>query len=333
MKKLFTGCLAALMFLGFAQVSSAETSLRLSTLYKPGSPGANYANDLAEKVKAATNGELVIKVYPASQLGDWVEITDSVMQGAVDMALQPFGADLDKRLAVGWFPFIGLDFDSSEEVYGPGGVAYGILDELIEPKGLSLLGVYVAGMGGMGFNTEVTDITDPQAKHKQKVRVWPGGTTHRVLIAELGYNPAVVPYSDLYTALQTGVVDGHIGNTAVMTLADFKDVTKTWFQLNDHFEPGWIFMNSKKLDSLTPELREALVTAAKEMTATSFSNAKIEQQEALDEMRAAGISVVELNREQLEAFANYTREKVWPKIADEVGDDIMKRLTESATGN
>lgn len=71
--------------LAIASGAHAET-LRLSTLDKPGSDGANAAQAYADLVKERTSGRIEITVYPASQLGDWTEVYSQVIAGAVDMA-------------------------------------------------------------------------------------------------------------------------------------------------------------------------------------------------------------------------------------------------------
>lgn len=324
-KKTIQVTLVALTLI-FAQSAIASTTLRLSTLYKPGSPGAQAADQFAQEVEEKTNGNVKITVYPASQLGDWVQVTASVMQGSVDMALQPFASSFNKHLAIGWFPYVAPTLEDAKKAFSPGGLVFNIVDGIISEQNLTLVGVWGAGMGGAGFNANVADITDPKADHNLKVRVWPGGLTHQVLMKKLGYNPTSVPWSDLYTSLQTGVVDGQVGGTPRMTLESFKDVTKTWIQLNDHFEPGWLFINQARLKSLSEADQKVIKQAASDMTKHRFKTLKVAQQNDLDTMRAAGIKVITLTPDQLAAFVKVTREEVWPEIEDQVGPKIMKEI-------
>ena len=303
-----------------------EHSLRLSTLMKPDSDGAKAAQRFADKVAEKTEGRIEITVYPASQLGDWIEVHEQVSFGALDLAMQPLSNSYDQRLAIAWFPYTTTTYESAEQAFSDGGYIDEIVDDVIADQNLKLLGVYGVGMGGAGFATEVDNPTDPDARHNLKVRIWPGGTTHRYLMERLGYNTATVPWAELYTGLQTGVVDGQIGGTPELALDNFEDVTKTWIQYNDHFEPAWIFVNRGLYNSLSEADQKALLDAAQEVTKERFAEVEKADQAFLQQMRDAGIEVVVLDGPTLEKFARVTREEVWPQIQDEVGEDVMARL-------
>ena len=91
------------------------------------------------------------------------------------------------------------------------------------------------------------------------------------MMERLGFNTATVPWAELYTGLQIGVVDGQIGGTPEMALDNFKDVTKTWIQYNDHFEPAWFVVNRPLFESMPEADQKALVDAAQEVTKERFA--------------------------------------------------------------
>lgn len=304
----------------------ATTTLRLSTLDKPGSDGALAAESLAERVKERTEGRVVINVYPASQLGDWVEVHDQVAGGSVDMAMQPLATTSDRRLAIGWFPYTFPTYSAVEKAMSKGGFVDSVVDEIINEQGMTLLGIFGVGMGGAGFAKPVNEPENPNAKHSMKVRVWPGGVTHRYMMERFGFSVATIPWAELFTGMQTGVVDGQIGGTAEMTYDNLKEVTKMWVQYNDHFECNWIFMNSKAFNALDSKDQQILVDAAQEITTERFEQLKVRDAEHLQRLRDFGIEVVTFSDEQLENFAEVVRHDVWPKVSDELGDDIYTRL-------
>lgn len=320
-----TLCCAAALSAGFAVMASAET-LRLSTLKQPGSDGAIAAQHFADLVSEKTDGELTVKVYPGSQLGDWTEVYEQVIEGAVDIAMQPLATSSDKRLAITWFPYAYSDYDTARGALAPGGSVFEIVKEVIGEQGLTPLAVYGSGMGGAGFPTEVNDPYNLDAKHDLKVRVWPGGTTHKVLLENLGYHTAAVPFSELYTAMQTGVVDGQIGVTATITLENFADITKTWIQYNDHFETDFIFMNSDSFNSLSPEFQDAIRESAEQVSNEQFVAVEAADEASLQKMRDMGVTVVTYDKEQLQAIADKVRSQVWPEIKDELGDETYEAL-------
>lgn len=320
--------LAAAGALLLAGVAHAET-LRLSTLKQPGSEGEAAALKFAKLVGERTGGRVEVKVYPASQLGDWTEVYEQVMQGAVDMAMQPLATADDKRLAITWFPYAFTNYDTARESLSPGGAVFSIVSAAISAKGLTPLGVYGEGMGGAGFAKAVDTPADPDAKRNLKVRVWPGGTTHRVLLERFGYNTATLPWAELYTGMQTGVVDGQIGGTANMALESFKDITKTWVQYNDHFEGDWFIINSDRYAGLPEADQKIVLETAQEISAERFEQVKAADAKALEVMRAAGIEVVTFDDATLEKLANVARKDVWPQIAGELGEETLGELKAS----
>jgi TRAP-type C4-dicarboxylate transport system substrate-binding protein len=145
--------------------SAQDYSLRLSTLMKPESDGALAAQRFADKVAEKSAGRIQIQVYPASQLGDWIEVHEQVSFGALDLAMQPLSNSYDQRLAIAWFPYTTTTYESAEQAFTEGGYIHQIVDDVIAEQNLKLLGVYGVGMGGAGFATEVKDAADPDAEH------------------------------------------------------------------------------------------------------------------------------------------------------------------------
>src|SRR3546814_13185787 len=86
-----------------------------------------------------------------NQLGDWTEVHEQVMQGAVDMASQSLSTKFDKAMALTWFPYTISDYDSAREAFSRGGYVYEVIAEALDKQDTELLGVYGAGMGGAGF--------------------------------------------------------------------------------------------------------------------------------------------------------------------------------------
>ena len=327
LKSLFMGGVATVLFTSVIGTSAlASTTLRLSTLYKPGSDGVIAAEAMAKRVAERTEGRVTINVYPADQLGDWVEVHDQVAGGSVDIAMQPLSTTSDRRLAIGWFPYTFATYDSVEQAMSRGGFVDTIVSEIIEEQGMKLLGVFGVGMGGAGFANAIDDPGNPDLKRSLKVRVWPGGVTHRHLMERFGFSVATIPAAELFTAMQTGVIDGQIGATAELTYDNLREVTHTWVQYNDHFESNWIFMNNRRFQSLEPADQQILLDVAQEITKERFAELKERDEEHQQRLRDFGVEVVTFSDDELEALAAVVRQDVWPKISSELGDDVYRRL-------
>jgi len=320
---------ASVVAFGILPISSsyaADTTLRLTHLFRADSDAGKAAQAFADEVAEKSQGRIEIKVYPSSQLGDWTETHAQLMQGAIDIGLQPLSTNFDKRLAIAWFPYIAPTYAAAKKAYSAGGFAYNIVDQLIQPQNLKLLGVFADGMGGAGFTKAVNDPANPVAKHDLRIRVWPGGTTHQVLMQKLGYQVATVPWAELYTGMQTGVVDGQIGGSPELANNNFKDITKTWLQYNDHLELAWFVINNDRFNTLPEQDRQVLVSVAQEISSRRFDGVEVADEEQLDAMAANGTKVVRFTPQQLATLADFTRTQVWPEIAQELGDDVMAQL-------
>jgi TRAP-type C4-dicarboxylate transport system substrate-binding protein len=316
----------SLSLFGGAMTASAETTLRLSTQVQPNSDGHNFALDFAERVSSATGGRVKINVYPANQLGDWTEVHEQLMQGAVDIGLQSLSTKFDKTLALSWFPYAVEDYAGARKAYSKSGYVYEIVSDAIAKQDLKLLSVYGAGMGGAGFIEPLPHPRDPNARQDSKIRIWPGGTTHRALMERFGFNTSPLPWSDLYVAQSTGVVDGMIGGTATQHVEGFKDITKMWVQYNDHYEPLWLVMNMERFEGIDEQDRKAILDVAQEVSLERFDAVEAAEEKSLQVLRDAGIEVVILSKEELASFAEIARKEVWPKIEGEIGSAAMARL-------
>ncbi|WP_298450545.1 TRAP transporter substrate-binding protein DctP [uncultured Marinobacter sp.] len=308
---------------------AADHTLRLSTLFRPGSDGGQAAEQFAKEVNRRSNGRVEVKVFPASQLGDWVETHSQLMQGAIDIGLQPLSTNFDRRLSIAWFPYIAPTYSEAQTVFSADGFAYKLVDDMIAPQGLRLLGVYSAGMGGAGFAKPVPNPADVEGERGLRVRVWPGGTTHRSLMEGFGYQVTTVPWAELYTAMQTGVVDGQIGGTAEMALDNFKDITNTWVQYNDHLELAWFVINAERMGALPEQYQKIILEVAQEISHKRFDDVREADRRFLDVMEEAGINVVRFEEETLQKLADFTRKEVWPKIGAELDAEVMKRLNQA----
>lgn len=315
--------------LSFGTLSAVQAkNLRFSYLGKPGSAQDTFVKTLAKQVGEATEGRVKIDTYPASQLGDWTEVQELVMQGAVDFSLQPMSTKFDKSVALAWFPYAVTDYKTAETAFSEGGYINDIVNESSKKLGLTILGAYPHGMGGSGFVKAVPNPTSTEGSKNLKVRVWPGGTTHQKLLERLGYQTAPISWSELYTSLQTGVVDGAIGGTASDQVDSFLDITHTWIQYNDHFELGWIFANTQVFEGLSEADQKTFKKILSELTKKRYAEVEAYDKANIEKLRKQGVHIVEFTPEQMADIVGVVRKDVWPQIADEIGEASYNMLLE-----
>ncbi|WP_419912259.1 TRAP transporter substrate-binding protein DctP [Hoeflea sp.] len=320
------GTAAALLF-GLSTLSSAafgETTLRLSHLSPPESDMDKWAHQFAERVTAETDGRVNVRIYPASQLGDWEEVYELLSQGSVDLAIQSISTKFDSRLALTWFPYTAVDYDSAREAWNTGGFLFNIVDELVKPQQIDVLAPYAFGLGGMAVSKPVADPKNPDADHSAlKIRVWPSGVpTHKPTLERLGYSTTTMPWAELYTGVQTGVIDGMVGGVPENAVRDWNGVVNTWLQINDHFEINWLLASAMSMASLSDQDRETILAIAKDLATQRFNAVEAADNAYLDQLRDSGVTVVTYTRDEIDVLADAVRKDAWPKMKDEIGDEL-----------
>ena len=189
-----------------ASPAFAETKLRLSHLSPPDSDMDVWAKKFAQQVEERTEGRITVRIYPASQLGDWEEVFELLTQGSVDLAIQSMSTKFDSRLALTWFPYTAVDYASAREAWNTGGFLFNIVDDLVKPQMMQVVAPYAFGLGGMAVGKEVADPKNPDADHGNlKIRVWPSGVpTHKPTSSASATTPPPCPGQSSTRACRPG---------------------------------------------------------------------------------------------------------------------------------
>ena len=168
------------------------------------------ANEAASRIAAATDNHVIINVFPSSQLGDLTQAYDEIMAGSIDMGLFTVYGNYDIINEMNFTCFLTSNLDEWREVYAEGGFIYDTLKQVQADRGVTLMGFWPSGYLGLGFAklAEGADtLFDCTVEKKELLRV-PGMDTMMASAQALGYKTTTINYSDVYTALQTGVCDG-----------------------------------------------------------------------------------------------------------------------------
>ena len=330
MKKLITTtALAAL--LGMSGIAQAE-DLKMSHVRPAGATIDVELRAYAEAVKEATGGDVNIEIFAASALGDYTTVQERISVGAIDMATQPAATGVDRLMQIASFPYIAATWDDARRIYGPGGIIHTTMEELYAKQDITMLAAYPVYFGGISLNVDAVTpgTTEPKGI---KVRV-PGVKSFQLNGEALGYIPSPIPFSDAFTAIQTGTVDGVIGSGAEGYYRSFRDVTKTYIPANTHFEVWFMVISNETLNGLDADDQVALKAAAVEFEAQRWVTAEADQtaneQKLSDEL---GTTVVSLTDEQLAAMAAKSREVVWPEVLKDIGEEWGQDILDQAAAN
>ena len=340
MKK-FTGIIYAILTLSIALSLSACGSPSMAdnnasedkvyTLKMGGSmaveaPVSKRMERVAEICAERSDGRLEIKTYPANQLGDSTLVFESIMDGSVDMGCFYNSNSYDPRIAINSLPYLATTSDEMKAVFSRGSHYFEAYSGILSDLNIKLLGTHVDGWVGLLYAKYPTNYNDVNATKDLLIRI-PGVDAYKYMMSDMGYNSVSVAWADLYTALQTGVCDGAVGATLVSCYDSFRDVTKYWVPYHCTIENLDYIINQDTWNSLPEDLQTILQEAIDEVTQEQI--AEFEELEASYEKRLTeenGVEVLPLTDEELHAYAEVVREKTWPKIADEIGQDLIDAI-------
>ena len=298
LKTLFLALASAAVIspVAFAQ---APIVIKFSHVVAKDTPKGKAADRFKELAEKNTKGRVKIEVYPNSTLYKDKEELEALQLGAVQMlapSLAKFGPLGVREFEVFDLPYI---FPSKDVLYRvtEGPIGKGLLKKL-EPKGITGLAYWDNGFKIMSANTPLHSPADMKGL---KMRI----QSSKVLDAQmrtLGANPQVMAFSEVYQALQTGVVDGTENPPSNLYTQKMHEVQKH-VTMTKHGYLGYaVIVNKKFWDGLPADIRTELDAAMKESTRYANAIAQQENDKAMAAVKASGkTTVYELNgKEQVE---------------------------------
>lgn len=327
----FTAMLTTAALVVGAGASAQEHTFKWSHSFPVDSIVGKTTEAIIEEIEEKTDGRIAFKLFPAGQLGDWVEVNEQVVRGVVDFASQPVSPSYDPRLQVRVLPYSVMNFAEVEQAYFEDEpYMFNMMQGMMAENGMTALGVVAQGFGGGGFRECPTDVFDAASNSGIKMRFPPGNQAWENMVSALGFEPTPVPWGELYLALQTGLVDAQVGGQPYNTWTTHRDVTDCWVQFNTHFQNSFVFANSDAFVSLSEADQQIVRDAVKAHGLASLDLARGDDQKYMDLMSEAGIKVIVPSDEQLADIAKLAREQVWPVMDDVIGSDLMDIMRDKA---
>jgi C4-dicarboxylate-binding protein DctP len=292
----------------------------------PKGKAAEYFKKLAEE---RTKGQVQVQVYPNSQLYKDKEELDALQVGAVQMlapAFSKFGPLGVKEFEAFDLPYLFDDMETARKVtQGP--IGQGMLAKLT-PKGIEGLAFWDNAFKQMTANKPLRTPADFRGL---KIRI----QSSKVMDAQiraLGANPQVLAFSEVYQALQTGVVDGEDNPYSNIYTQKFYEVQK-YITVTDHGYHAYVLVANKKFwDSLPANIRPIMDGVVKDTTAYFNQIAQQEEADALAHIKATGkTQIVVLSRDEKRALKK-AMIGVYKQVEPRVGKDVLESIYR-ATGS
>lgn len=301
-------------------VNAAKYNLRWAA-----SSGIDYffnraSLDTIEEIKQKTNGEIEIKLYPKNILGKDFELMDMLSQGTIDFLVLGNAGEVnyDERAGVYGIPFVFRDYDHILKAE-----ASGIFDDIlasIEEKGnFKLFNWFILGVRHL--TTKDIVAKTPEDMKGVKTRCMPS-KFYQDCVASLGGSATPVSYSELYMALQTGIVQAQENPTTAIYDSKLFEVQNNIILTAHQFYGGHAAISKKAWDSLPAEYQEIVATAFEEVfTPNSIKYYQEDEGKALLELINHGMSAIVPDRE---AFMKFSNNYMMDIYGEEYGDLIKK---------
>jgi C4-dicarboxylate-binding protein DctP len=312
----------------FAAWADAPIVIKFSHVVAVGTPKGQAAERFKQLAEKATNGRVKVEVYPNSQLYKDKEELEALQLGAVQMlapSLAKFGPLGVKEFVVFDLP---SRFPSKTALFNvtEGPIGKGLLKKL-EPKGITGLAYWDNGFKDMSANKPLHLPADFKGL---KMRI----QSSKVLDAQmraLGANPQVLAFSEVYQALQTGVVDGTENPPSNMYTQKMHEVQKH-MTLSNHGYLGYaVIVNKKFWDGLPADIRAALEKAMAEATLYEKAIAQRDNDLALDAIRKAGTTTIYTPSVQEQAQWRAALLPVHKAMEGRIGKDLIQAINKEAS--
>ena len=279
-------------------------------------PKGIAATLLMERVNAEMDGTMCMEVFPNSTLYNDDQVLEAMLRGAVQLAapsLSKFEA-FTRQFRIFDLPFMFANIDAVD-AFQASETGQAMLNSM-QRRGLQGLAFWHNGMKQMSANVPLINPSDAEGL---KFRV----QASDVLVAQMeamGASPQPMAFSEVYGALQTGVVDGQENTWSNIYGQKFFEVQDGITETNHGIIDYLVVTSTDFLDSLDDATRDQLLTIIAEVTETRNGEAYAVNQQARDAIVEAGGEIRQLTPEQRQAWVDAML-PVWDQFVDDVGQD------------
>jgi TRAP-type transport system periplasmic protein len=289
MRSALVAALAAL----FASAGWGQTEIKFGHVGEPASLFTVSAEEFAKRANAKLGAKAKVVVYGSSQLGGDKELMQKLKLGTVEMALPSTVMSSESDLfGVFEMPYLVKDRAHMQRIEKE--VFWSKLAPEVEKKGLKVIAVWENGYRHITNSRRPINV--PTDLKGIKLRV-PEGKWRVRMFQEYGANPSPMKFSEVFTALQTGVMDGQENPFTQIYSAKFQEVQK-FLSLTGHvYTPAYVTVGARKWASLPADVRATLEQAARETQGFVYQTAAKAESDLLEKLKAAGMQVNSPNKD------------------------------------
>lgn len=292
----------AMLLAGAAEaVAQVPTrTLRFTAASNKGHPQVQGVEKFAELVAQKSGGKITVRPFPGGSLGPDLQVVSAMQGGTIDLNVMNASllAGNVKEMSVLDFPYL---FESAQEADAilDGAVGKKLIDKL-PAKGL--VGLAYWDLGFRQMHTRNKPVTKADELRGLKMRVIPTPIYVEFMNAT-GANAVPMPFTETYTALEQGAIDGMTNPLLNILDGKYQEVSKHLVLTNHMYTPQIVIVSKRTWDKLSGEEHRILQEAATETTAFQRKIAREEAAKVLDEAKKAGMTIHQLPPEEIASCA------------------------------
>jgi tripartite ATP-independent transporter DctP family solute receptor len=314
--------LAAVAALSSGALAQQKLVLKASDVHPAGYPTVVAVEHLGDKLAKATNGRLSVQMYAAMQLGGEKEAIEQAQIGAIQLARVSVGAlgPVISDLNVLNLPFLFRDTAHMQKVID-GAIGQELLDKVTGNPNAGLVGLCWMDAGARSLYDTKKPIKTIADLKGLKVRVM-GNPMFVDMMNALGGNGVAMGYDQVFSALQTGVVDGAENNPPSFVFDNHYQVAK-YYTLTEHLiVPEILVLSRKTWDALSKEDQALMRKLAREAQLEERALWQSYETNAIEKAKAAGIEIIPVaDKAPFQAAVKPVWEKYGPRFAE-----LIKRI-------
>lgn len=264
---------------------------------------ARVADHFAELVSKGSGGNVTVSVFPNDQLagGNASRGIEMIASGAVDLAAYATCtlAVVDPKLPVATIPWSFDNYKEAAHVIDTTGGQY--YAQRLAMKGMTYLGSFHNGFRQLTNSKH--EVRTPQDLKNLKIRV-PGSVVYMGFFRALGADPTSMSWSEVFTAIQQGTIDGQENGVSITSTSKMQEVQNYLTMWNYSYENDLFVASSDIWNSLEPKTQELLQSCAKEACQWGRDTLEAEENSILGEFEASGMTITYLTDEEKQTFAD-----------------------------
>ncbi len=296
--------------------------LKASDVHPAGYPTVAAVENMGKKLEKATDGRLSVAMYPSMQLGGEKEAVEQAQIGAIALARVSVGAlgPVVDDLNVFNLPYVFRNTTHMQHVID-GPIGQELLDKVTN-SGKGLVGLCWMDAGARNFYNTKKPIKTMADLKGMKVRVM-GNPMFVDMANAMGGNGVAMGYDQVFSALQTGVVDGAENNPPSFVFDNHYQVAK-FYTVDEHLiVPEMLVLSKKSWDAMSKEDQEQLMKFAKEAQLDERKLWEVYEQQAMDKAKAAGIQIIQVSDADKKAFQDAVK-PVWDKYGPKYAATVKR---------